>query len=129
MSVWRPLSIGVLAIVSAACTPLLLQQPDEPLEHTYLLEWNGDEPAPSIVASGPVLLVSPVLAAPGYDGSDMAYMRHPHELEYFAKHRWVDAPARMLDPLWCVRRRKAACSAAWSPRAAVRASTCDWRAD
>jgi len=29
----------------------------------------------------------------------MAYMRHPHEVEYFALHRWVDSPARMLEPL------------------------------
>ncbi|MGB5671704.1 MAG: ABC-type transport auxiliary lipoprotein family protein, partial [Sedimenticolaceae bacterium] len=35
----------------------------------------------------------------GFDTSDMAYMRKPHEIEYFAQHRWVDAPARMLDPL------------------------------
>ena len=26
-------------------------------------------------------------------------MRTPHEIEYFARHRWVDSPARMLEPL------------------------------
>ena len=56
------------------------------------------------------LLVSPVLAAPGFDGPDMAYMRTPHEIEYFARHRWVDSPARMLEPLLIRAAHRVACS-------------------
>jgi cholesterol transport system auxiliary component len=68
--------------------------------HTYLLEWRGDAPPPSGGGGdGPSLLVAPVMAAPGFDSSDMAYIRHAHEIEYFAHHRWVDTPARMLEPL------------------------------
>lgn len=99
MIAWRPLLISMLALAIAGCAPSLLQQPAEPEVRTYLLDWGGDSQAVSADPSGPVLLVSPVLAAPGFDGSDMAYMRHPHQLEYFSNHRWVDSPARMLDPL------------------------------
>jgi cholesterol transport system auxiliary component len=45
-----------------------------------------------------VLVVAPH-ARPGYDTERMAYVRKPNELEYFAHHRWVDTPSRMLAPL------------------------------
>lgn len=99
MSGPRHYLVWVTALLLGGCSPALLQRPAEPAEHTYLLEWEGDSAGASMNPSGPSLLVSPVLAAPGFDTSDMAYMRQPHEIEYFARHRWVDAPARMLDPL------------------------------
>jgi cholesterol transport system auxiliary component len=89
----------LLSLVLGGCAPSLLQQPVGPGERTYLLEWHGDTAAPVSDPDGPSLLVSSTLAAPGFDSSDMAYVRHPYQLEYFARHRWVDAPARMLEPL------------------------------
>ena len=77
----------------------LLQQPQEAPVHTYLLEWQPAAPAPPPDPAGPTLLVAPVLSAPGFDSADMAYIRTAHEIEYFARHRWVDAPAHMLEPL------------------------------
>jgi cholesterol transport system auxiliary component len=95
-----PALVAVILVLSlAACGPSLLQRPAEPATHTYVLQWQGDDVAAVADPSGPSLLVSPVLAAPGFDSSDMAYMRRPHEVEYFAHHRWADSPARMLDPL------------------------------
>mgnify|MGYP001824699659 FL=1 len=95
-----PALVAVILILSlAACGPSLLQRSAEPATHTYVLQWQGDDVATVADPSGPSLLVSPVLAAPGFDSSDMAYMRRPHEVEYFAHHRWADSPARMLDPL------------------------------
>jgi cholesterol transport system auxiliary component len=76
-----------------------MQPPAEQPVLSYLLEWRGDAAPPGGKPTGPALLVSPVLSAPGFGGSDMVYMRKPHQIEYFASHRWVDAPARMLDPL------------------------------
>lgn len=69
----------------------------EPL-HTYLLEAQFDRvervrPIPLTLA------VSPPRAAPGYDTARMAFMRQPYALEYFAKNRWADTPAKMLGPL------------------------------
>jgi cholesterol transport system auxiliary component len=95
----RLLPVLVLGLLVAACTPAMLQRADSPTEHTYFLDWQGEGNAPQGPASGPNLLVSPMLAAPGFDGSEMAYVRTQHEIEYFAHHRWVDAPARMLEPL------------------------------
>lgn len=83
----------------AGCTPGLLQRADTQADHTYFIEWQGDRAVPPAPASGPDLLIGSMLAAPGFDGSEMAYVRKPHEIEYFAHHRWVDAPARMLEPL------------------------------
>lgn len=95
-----PVLLAVILVLGlAACGSSLLQRPAQPLTHTYLLQWQGDPVATVADPSAPSLLVSPVLAAPGFDSSDMAYMRRPHEVEYFAHHRWADAPARMLDPL------------------------------
>lgn len=90
-------------IVSVACALALVgcaglqSAGTEPL-HTYLLEAQFDraervEPIPLTLA------VSPPRAAPGYDTARMAFVRQPHALEYFAKNRWLDAPAKMLSPL------------------------------
>lgn len=46
-----------------------------------------------------VLAVGTPRAAPGYDSAAMVYLRRPQVLEHFATHRWVDAPARLLQPL------------------------------
>lgn len=96
----RRLLVLPLCLSLAGCMGSLLPQPAEQAStHTYLLEWSGDALPAVHRADGPSLLVAPVRAAPGFDSADMAYMRHAHELEYFARHRWVDAPARMLEPL------------------------------
>lgn len=96
----RRLPVLLAAWVSlAGCTASLLPQADEPASHSYLLEWQGDPVRPAGGPGAATLLIAPMRAAPGFDTADMAYMRHAHELEYFARHRWVDAPARMLEPL------------------------------
>jgi cholesterol transport system auxiliary component len=45
------------------------------------------------------IAVAPPGARPGFDGPRMAYVTRPYEVQYFARHQWVDAPARMLAPL------------------------------
>jgi len=81
-----------------AALPLLQPAPEQPTRN-YVLEWDGDSVPQVKAPRRDSLLISPILSAPGFDGSDMAYMRKAHEIEYFAHHRWVDAPARMLEPL------------------------------
>lgn len=90
-------------IVSVVCALTLigcagLQSQGTDALHTYLLEAQFDraEQARSIPLT---LEVSPSRAAPGYDTARMAFVRQPHALEYFAKNRWADAPAKMLSPL------------------------------
>ncbi len=94
---WR--SILVFCVLLSGCgSPLLKPAAQQPTRN-YLLQWPGDKAEAERSPRRDSLLVSPILSAPGFDSSDMAYMRKPHEIEYFAHHRWVDAPARMLDPL------------------------------
>jgi len=65
---------------------------------TYLL--SASLPAKTVSAkSATTLLVSPTRAHPGFDTPRMAYVREANRLEYYAYHRWVEAPARMLTPL------------------------------
>ena len=52
-----------------------------------------------LAQSGATLVVSPPRAWPGFETARMVYVKQPHGLEYFAKSRWADAPARMLAPL------------------------------
>lgn len=95
----RRLLILVLTLSLSACGLPLLQPAAEQPTRNYLLEWHaGTVPLVKSPRRGS-LLISPVLSTPGFDSSDMAYMRKAHEIEYFAHHRWVDAPARMLEPL------------------------------
>lgn len=46
----------------------------------------------------PISVATP-RAAPGLEGRGMVYVRREHEIRYFARSGWVDAPARMLAPL------------------------------
>lgn len=65
---------------------------------TYLL--SASLPAKTASAkSTTTLLVSPTRAHPGFDTPRMTYLREANRLEYYAYHRWVEAPARMLTPL------------------------------
>lgn len=100
-AVVRRLSVVFLAaILVGGCASSLLPKPVMQENHTHVLEWPGEGAVPvRNNPVGPKLLVAPMLAAPGFGGSGMAYMRTPHQVEYFAKHRWADAPARMLEPL------------------------------
>lgn len=50
-------------------------------------------------AAAPAILVSPPTARSGFEGRQMAYVSRPFELRYFARHRWVEPPARLLEPL------------------------------
>jgi len=88
-----------LIFLLGACGSPLGPKPSRDAIRTYVLQAPAERAPPASDPDGPVLLISPILSAAGFDSSDMAYMRKPHELEYFALHRWVDSPARMLDPL------------------------------
>ena len=47
----------------------------------------------------PTLVISVPRAAAGFDSHRMAYMRHPHQLEYFRQSEWIAVPGAMLSPL------------------------------
>jgi cholesterol transport system auxiliary component len=43
--------------------------------------------------------IAPPSARPGFEGPRMAYVTRPHEIQFFARHQWVEPPARMIAPL------------------------------
>ncbi|MDI3465809.1 MAG: hypothetical protein OJF50_004630 [Nitrospira sp.] len=68
--------------------------------HTYQLSLDGwpSEAHPG-KPDGPVLLVSPPQAEPGFETPRMVYVKRPYELEYYAVNQWADTPVRMFTPL------------------------------
>ena len=68
--------------------------------HTYQLSLDasaGEARPPDV--NGPVLLVSPPQAQPGFETTRMVYLKRPYELEFYAENQWADAPARLVAPL------------------------------
>ncbi|MHB0985106.1 MAG: ABC-type transport auxiliary lipoprotein family protein [Sulfuricella sp.] len=92
----RKITALLCALALAGCTGL--RPAETGAARTYLLEAQFDR-AEQIRPIPITLVVSMPRAAAGYDTARMAYVRQPHLLEYFAKNRWADAPAKMLGPL------------------------------
>lgn len=90
------IAAALVALVLAGCSTLHPTEA-EPVR-TYLLEAQFDR-TEQVKPIPLVLTVSPPRAAPGYDTERMAFVRQPHRLEYFAKNRWAETPAKMLGPL------------------------------
>jgi len=84
------------AMLLAGCSALPAPQVENPQIYTL-------DARPALTArqtnADLVLLVSIPRARPGFDTPQMAYLRQPHEMNYFAVNRWADAPSRMLWPL------------------------------
>jgi cholesterol transport system auxiliary component len=94
----RWLSYLLLTGLLIGCTQALPFRARTPMSQ-YLLEWQPGQPAQTAAADAPVLQLSAPHAAAGYGNSAMLYMAEPHKLARFSRHRWADAPARMLEPL------------------------------
>lgn len=90
------IAAALVALVLAGCSTLRPTEAES--VRTYLLEAQFDR-TEQIKPIPLVLTVSPPRAVPGYDTVRMAFVRQPHRLEYFAKNRWAETPAKMLGPL------------------------------
>lgn len=86
---------AVVALL-AACTAL--QPPQVEQASSYVLEATPAAGAPR-AKRDLVLEVSAPRARPGFETPQMAYTQRANALEYFARNRWADTPARMLAPL------------------------------
>lgn len=84
------------AALLAACTALQPPEPDR--ASLYVLEAPPAAGTPR-PRRDLVLEVSAPRARAGFDTPLMAYTERPSALEYFARNRWADTPARMLAPL------------------------------
>jgi cholesterol transport system auxiliary component len=89
------LMLFFLPLLLSACG--VLQPVKQEIPNTYALEARFEARPRS--AGLDILEVSLPRARSGYDSARMAYVRKPHELEYFTKNQWVDTPARMLAPI------------------------------
>lgn len=89
----KPLIALLFLFLLAACSAL--PAPKTLPLHRYLLE-SKPSPRTPPTRRTEVLAISLPAAAPGYDTPQMAYLRQPLELEYFASHRWADTPAQMI---------------------------------
>ena len=91
----RALTMMAAVTLATGCTALQPRADDVTL---YLL---AAEPAHTarLPQHGVVIEVALPRAWPGTDTSQIAYVRKPYELDYFATSRWADTPARMLGPL------------------------------
>ena len=80
----------------AACASL--QPPQVEPASTFVLEAMPAAGAPR--PKRDLVLEIPVpRARPGFDTPLMAYTQRANALDYFARNRWADTPARMLAPL------------------------------
>lgn len=86
----------VLVFAVAGCTAL--QPPRDEAPELHVLD------AVPTARSAParrdiVVEIGVPRARPGFETAQMAYVRAPFALDYYAKSRWADAPAHMLGPL------------------------------
>lgn len=90
----------VCALLALTVTGCLSPRTDSSEIHTYQLSLDGwpSEASPGKL-DGPVLLVSPPQAEPGFETQRMVYVKRPYELEYYAVNQWADTPVRMFSPL------------------------------
>jgi cholesterol transport system auxiliary component len=92
---------AVLLVVGGGCS--VVKPPARPAWHVFALEPEAETEAAAATvdadADAPVAVIAVPGAAAGYATRRMAYTHGGGELEYFATHRWADAPARMLAPL------------------------------
>jgi cholesterol transport system auxiliary component len=88
-----------LAFALSACS--VVRAPERPGWTTFVLERkpssNIDLAPAARVAS--TLRIAAMRSAGGYDTPRMAYSRSGGEIEYYARHRWAERPAEMLEDL------------------------------
>lgn len=90
---------AMLAGLLGGCASSLLPEPAAP-PALFTLSAEGEAfAAPALAETAPTLIVNLPRAAPGFDTSQIVYVRRPYEIEYFAHNRWVDTPSSMLAPM------------------------------
>jgi len=98
MKSWTILAaLAILALTAAGC---LSSRAESQPAHTYRLSLDpGRAEANPADINGPILLVSPPLAEPGFETPRMVYVKRLYELEHYAVNQWADTPARMFASL------------------------------
>lgn len=87
------------ALLLTGCLTGCIGPQGRPADPATVFTLDADFPAKAGPKDGPTLMVFVPRARAGFDTERMAYVRRPDEIEYYARHRWIDAPARMIAPL------------------------------
>lgn len=95
-SLWKAASLAALAVALVGCA--LLASPGAAPPSLFALDLPRASARPRDVAAQTIDIAPPGARA-GFDGPRMAYVTRPYELNFFARHQWVEPPARMLAPL------------------------------
>lgn len=90
------LGVATVAALTGACTALQPPRVESPTLYVLVAQPLH---SPKPVRRDVVIEVAQPRARAGFDTPQMAYIRQPYELDYFAASRWADAPTRMLAPL------------------------------
>jgi cholesterol transport system auxiliary component len=91
----RRRALLALPLLFGGCSVLPVRR-EEPVTLHVLLPEGRQAAVPRRTT---VIEVATPGAAAGFDTAQMAYVMQRYELDYFATHRWVDTPSRMLAPL------------------------------
>jgi cholesterol transport system auxiliary component len=89
-------ALAALAVTLAGCA--LLASPGAAPPSLFALDPPRESARPRGGAAQAIEIAPPGARA-GFDGARMAYVTRPYELHFFARHQWVEPPARMLAPL------------------------------
>lgn len=83
------------------CVSSLLPEPAAPPALFTLSAESEASAAPARTprATAPTMIVNLPRAAPGFDTTQIVYVRRLYEIEYFAHNQWVDTPSNMLAPM------------------------------
>ncbi len=89
------------ALLAGALVGCALLAPDRaPAPGLYTLQpVFASAGLPAAGEEAPAIAIAPPGARPGLEGPQMAFVTRAYELRYFARHQWVEPPARLLAPL------------------------------
>jgi len=92
--------VGILVLpllISACALPLPGSKSSKTPQTYFLQDESGGSPVPAAeVRSCVTLRIGSPGSAPGFTSESMAYVQQAERMDYFAYHKWVDTPARML---------------------------------
>jgi cholesterol transport system auxiliary component len=88
--------LGLVALGLEGCLPFARPGAAPPSLFTLALEREDAAPGAGAALA---IEVAPPGARPGFEGARMAYVTRAYEIQYFARHQWVEPPARLLAPL------------------------------
>ena len=100
---WAAATLLAAALGVVGCSSLLPKPSPQPAFYGLQAPPRPAAAARDDVTARPaaarVLVVHMPVAASGFDSARIVYTQQPNRLQIYARHEWIDTPARMLAPL------------------------------